>query len=139
MRHKYHHLVSTVYSTFLEMCEEEPDDLLSNMGQEMPSVKDKQLGRCEICPAYTFLSVTEMKRHMSIFHPNKSARTPQGHPSSFFASTRLRQIRSVGYHFSQCTGSIYTRRGLAIARENVERRPQVLQKSPAPKAFWRST
>ena len=33
----------------------------------------------------------------------------------------------------------FTRRGLAIARENVGRRPQVLQKSPAPKALCRST
>ena len=34
---------------------------------------------------------------------------------------------------------VFTRRGLAIARENVGRRPQVLQKSPAPKALCRST
>ena len=33
----------------------------------------------------------------------------------------------------------FTRRGLAIARENVGRRPQVLQKSPASKALCRST
>ena len=33
----------------------------------------------------------------------------------------------------------FTRRGLAIARENVGRRPQVLQKSPAPVALCRST
>ena len=33
----------------------------------------------------------------------------------------------------------FTRRGLAIARENVGRRPQVLQKIPAPKALCRST
>ena len=33
----------------------------------------------------------------------------------------------------------FTRRGLAIARENVGRRPQVLQKSPAPKALCSST
>ena len=48
-------------------------DLQNNIDQEMPSVKDKQLGRCKICPAYTFLSATEKKRHMSIFHPMKSA------------------------------------------------------------------
>ena len=60
------------YSTFLEMCEKEPDDLQNNIDKEMPSVKNKQLGRCKICPAYTFLSETERKRHMSIFHPNKS-------------------------------------------------------------------
>ena len=35
--------------------------------------------------------------------------------------------------------SFFTRRGLAIAKENVGRRPQVLQKSPAPKALCRST
>ena len=87
------------YSTFLEMCEEEPDDLLSNMGQEMPSVKDKQLGRCEICPAYTFLSVTEKKRHMSIFHPKKSARTPQGHPKQFFCKYKIEADKECGLSF----------------------------------------
>ena len=37
------------------------------------------------------------------------------------------------------TNQAFFTRGLAIARENVGRRPQVLQKSPAPKALCRST
>ena len=62
------------YCTFLELCEKEPEDFESSTCLDMPSLKIKELGKCEICPAYVFLSATEKKRHMSIFHPKKSAK-----------------------------------------------------------------
>ena len=48
---------------------------------------------------HTFLSVTEKKRHMNIFHPKKSARTPQGHPKQFFCKYKIEADKECGLSF----------------------------------------
>ena len=62
------------YCTFLGLYEKEPGDLESSTCLDMPSLISIELGKCEICPAYVFLSATEKKWHMTIFHPKKSAK-----------------------------------------------------------------
>ena len=49
---------STHYSTFLGMCELESEELLSD-DSLLPNCQNEELGKCSICPAFTFLSKTE--------------------------------------------------------------------------------
>lgn len=56
---------------YLEMCKLEPKELISDYSL-MPSSQNLELGRCPICPAFTFLSKTEKKRHNRIFLPTDS-------------------------------------------------------------------
>ena len=42
-----------------------------------PSSDEKDLGKCEICPNYWFLSKTEKARHKSLFHRRQKLQQPQ--------------------------------------------------------------
>lgn len=53
------------YDTFLQDCQSE-NSQVGDDGQ--PSVVRKDLGRCNICKAYSFTSTNEKKRHISLFH-----------------------------------------------------------------------
>ena len=55
------------------MCNKKPNELPS-ADQYMPSSQESELGCCLYCPEYTFLSKTEKKRHLQVFHPKR--RTP---------------------------------------------------------------
>ena len=69
------------YSTFLEMCNKKPKDL-PVADQHLPSVQESELGRCSDCPEYVFLSKTEKKRHLQVFHPQKRKPRQQKSPAS---------------------------------------------------------
>ena len=61
------------YCTFMEMCEKPPKEV-GVLDSGMPSYMEKALRECAYCPAYVFLSKTEMTRHIRIFHPKKYPR-----------------------------------------------------------------
>ena len=67
-------LSSEHYLSYLEMCELEPEKLEVD-DSALPSCKGSDLGRCQFCPAFSFLSKTEKKRHMSVFHRHASKRS----------------------------------------------------------------
>ena len=53
------------YKTFLEECVNE-NPQFGDYGQ--PTSAEKELGACERCPGYKFMSTTEKQRHYSLFH-----------------------------------------------------------------------
>ena len=61
------------------MCELESEELLSD-DSLLPSCQNQELGRCSVCPAFMFLSNTEKKRHISVFHRHFSPSTAKSKP-----------------------------------------------------------
>ena len=59
------------YLTFLEMSAQNKSTL-AKPNLHLPS---KSLGKCELCPAWEFTSITEAKRHVSLFHPTYNRKT----------------------------------------------------------------
>ena len=98
-----------LYCTFLEMCEKKQLDL-TNTCLEMPSVKGKDLQKCGICPAYTFLSATEKKRHMSIVHPTKPTKSQQPHSAYFVCKNKIPKNHDCGLAFPSSYNSEPTRK-----------------------------
>ena len=76
------------YSTFLDMCELELEELLSD-DSLLPSCQNQELGRCSSCPAFTFLSKTE-KRHISVFHRHSSPSTAKSKPLIYSCTCGLK-------------------------------------------------
>ena len=55
------------YMTFLEMLNSSDLSTFSKANEALPS---KHIGKCLMCHAWQFSSITEPKRHVSILHPN---------------------------------------------------------------------
>ena len=54
------------YMTFLKMFNSNDQ---GNFASSNESLSSKPAGRCEVCPAWQFSSITEAKRNVSILHP----------------------------------------------------------------------
>ena len=96
------------YMTFLEMVEStvesessqsakhaKPDKYLPSELNKSPSEK---LGRCQICPSWSFTSKTEKKRHMSLLHRNSTGALPL-HSSPNQASKHVCNYKGCGRQF----------------------------------------
>ena len=55
------------YMTFLEMINSKDRSKFALPNEALPS---KAIGKCEACTSWQFSSITEAKRHISIFHRN---------------------------------------------------------------------
>lgn len=93
------------YYSFLEMCELDPT-LLKIDDSEMPSCQGSDLGKCTICPAYSFTSKTEKKRHMKVFHRRQPQDKPLNHTCGvceerFSSLYKLRKHKKTSGHFKR--------------------------------------
>ena len=54
------------YLTYLDMINNKDKTTFAKPNEHLPS---KSIGKCEICPAWQFSSVTEANRHIKLIHP----------------------------------------------------------------------
>ena len=66
--------------TFLDMLNEEDKTMFARPNEYLPS---KSLGKCEMCPAWQFSSVTEAKRHIFLLHPSYRKESLPGNDQTY--------------------------------------------------------
>ena len=99
------------YNTFLQESLNK-DTKKGDYGQ--PTAERKQLGQCDICPAFSFKSTTEKQRHMSMFHrykPNLPVKEKihickfEGCNKSFASQPSLSRHQKENFHRARDVGN----------------------------------
>ena len=73
------------YYTYHEMCQLKPSSLLKG-DAGMPSLASDTLGRCSICPGYSFFSAADQQRHHRLVHKGRKEQMRSTKPTKFMCS-----------------------------------------------------